>query len=131
MPFPVELEHVRRTEARLGASFPQGFVARMLAENGGEVIIGEETWSLNPFLDVSDKVRLKRTCYDIVQETKSAREWRRFPPSAVSIASNGMGDHLILLEDPARPGHLQAAVFMWSHETGECDRVVDDFSELA
>ena len=131
MPFPVELEHVRRTEVRLGVTFPQGFVARMLAENGGEVMIGEEDWLLNPFLDVSDKTRLKRTANDIVRETASARGWPRFPQSGVSIASNGMGDHLVLLEDPARPGHLQAAVFMWSHETGELDKVADDFAELA
>jgi hypothetical protein len=131
MPFPVELEHVRRTEARLGVTFPSGFVTRMLAENGGELAIGEEDWSLNPFLDASDKVRLKRTANDIVRETESAREWSSFPPSAIAIASNGMGDLLVLLEDPARPAHLQAAVFMWSHETGEIDKVADDFAELA
>jgi hypothetical protein len=130
MAFPVDLEHVGRTEARLGVTFPPSFVERMLTENGGEVVIGEDAWSLNPFLDTSDKTRLKRTSNDIVVETESAREWPSFPQTAVAIASNGMGDHLVLLPDPEQPRQLQAAVFTWNHETGELDQVAEDFVEL-
>jgi len=130
VPFPVELELVRRTEANLGVTFPGSFVERMLTENGGEVTIEQEAWSLNPFFDASDGVRIKRTSNDIVRETASARAWPGFPPLGISIASNGMGDHLVFLPDPRRQSVLQAVVFMWSHETGELDKVADDFAEL-
>jgi len=130
MPFPIEIDQVRRTEVKLGVTFPKSFVARMLADNGGDIVIEDEAWSLNPFLDWTDKVRLKRTCNDIVGETINAREWSGFPQSGISIASNGMGDHLVLLPDPSQSDLLQPVVFMWSHETGELDKVADDFAAI-
>ena len=48
----------------------------------------------------------------------------------VAIASNGFGDHLVLLPDPNQPKVLLATVFMWSHESGELDKVANDFAEL-
>jgi hypothetical protein len=130
MPFPIDLEQIQRTETELGAIFPTSFVARMLADNGGEVEIDEEAWSLNPFRDTSDRTRIKRTASDIVRETAEARRWPRFPQQGISVASNGLGDHLVLLPDPTAPQRLQPAVFMWSHETGELDKVADDFAEV-
>jgi SMI1 / KNR4 family (SUKH-1) len=130
MPFPIDLDQVQRTEADLGTSFRKSFVARMLADNGGDVEIDAEAWSLNPFRDTGDRKRIKRTASDIVRETAEARKWPRFPPQGIAVASNGMGDHLVFLPDPAAPQRLQPSVFRWSHETGELDRVAGDFGDL-
>ena len=130
MPFPVDVAYVKSAEAKLDVAFPLGFVARMVLENGGEIQIEGDLWWLHPFLDTSDKTRLKRTCNDIVRETESARKWRGFPPNAVAIAANGTGDQLILLPSPPQPQRLQDAVFIWDHETGEVSQIADDFFEL-
>ena len=130
MPFPVDITAVREAERRLGVALPAGFIDRMMRNNGGEVAIEEEEWSLHPFLDTSDAKQLKRTEYDIVRGTADAREWDVFPSGGVAIASNGMGDQLVFLPDPQGSGKLQPPVFMWSHETGQLDAVAKDFGEL-
>jgi len=132
MPFPVDPSYIKATEAKLGVTFPLSFVARMVRLNGGEVETCSDVWELHPFLDTSDRKRLKRTCNDIVYETRWSREHAAgYPPDAVSIASNGSGDELVLMPDPARPGRLRDAVYFWDHETGEVSAVANDFHELA
>ena len=130
MAFPVDIAQVRKTETALDLVFPSSFVERMMRNNGGDLVIDGEEWSLHPFLDTSDRTRLTRTCNDIIRETKSAKAWDAFPRTGVAIGSNGMGDLLVLLPDPVNAKRLQPAVFMWSHETGELDVVVHDFREL-
>lgn len=130
MPFPLDITCVKSTEAKLGVSFPLGFVARMLRDNGGEIQIEGEVWWLYPFLDRTDRRRLKRTCNDIMRETESAQKWPGFPSTAVAVAGNGSGDQLILLPRPEAPQRLQDAVFLWDHETGEVHKIADDFVEL-
>jgi hypothetical protein len=131
MPFPVDISWIRATEAKLGVSFPLGFVARMLELNGGEVAAGGDVWELHPFLDKSDRTRLKRTCNDIVHETQQARRWPGFPEDGVAIGGNGSGDQLILLSDPLTPEKLQTRVFWWDHETANVNTVAGDFSDFA
>jgi hypothetical protein len=132
MPFPVDPSYVKTTEAKLGVSFPLGFIARMVRLNGGEVEACGDVWELHSFLDTSDRKHLKRTCNDIVYETRWSREHAAgYPQDAVSIAGNGGGDELVFLPDRARPGRLQDAVYFWDHETGELTEVASDFHELA
>lgn len=129
MPFPVDEKYIIQAEQKLGLKFPPSFRAKMIRQNGGDVQTGRETWQLFPFLDRSDRTRLKRTCNDIVRETTSADEWEGFPTEAVAIGSNGAGDKLILL--PAvDPRQLQDSVFWWNHETREVLKIADDFREL-
>jgi hypothetical protein len=130
MPFPLDISYVRETEGRLGQELPAAYVASMVTENGGDVHVAGDSWFLHPILDSSDKTRLKRTCNDIVHETKEAREWEGFPAAGVSIAHDGGGNHLILIPEPSYPGRLGEAVFRWDHETGEVDLVAPSFSAL-
>jgi hypothetical protein len=130
MPFPLDRARVKATEDKLGVRFPVAFVERMLEDNGGELDIEGEAWSLHPFLDDGDSVRLARTCNDIVRETRQALEWPNFPRNGIAIADNGMGDQLVFMPSAAAPGQLADAVFMWSHESGEIDKVANDFAEL-
>ena len=134
MPFPTDIKYIKETEAKLGVAFPISFKLRMTKSNGGDVRtqIGswEEHWLLHPFFDSTDKTRIKRTSNDIIRETKAARDWPDFPPDAVAIGFNGGGDRLILLPDPNDSSRLQGIVFWWDHETGEVERVTDDFDEL-
>ena len=50
--------------------------------------------------------------------------------TAVAIASNGTADQLIMLPKDESPHELGPAVFWWDHETGELQKIADDFSEL-
>lgn len=99
----------------------------MLAENGGDIASEFEDWRLFPILDSSDRTRLSRTCNDIIAETKSAAEWRTFPQQALAIAEDGTGDRLVFLRSGDR---FEPEVYRWFHETGELDKIADDFSGL-
>lgn len=129
MAFPLDIEYVKRTEAKLGRKLPLGYVAKMCRENGGELRAGPDHWNLYPIFDDSDKKRLKRTCNDIVRETRAAKEWTDFPEQAVAIAGNGGGDQLVLLADRSSD-RLDDAVYWWDHETGEVEKIADDFADL-
>jgi len=130
MPFPLEISCVRKAEARLGQQLPAAYVASMVSENGGGVHADGDSWFLHPILDDGDKTRFKRTCNDIVHETKEARDWEGFPEAAVSIAHDGGGNHLILMPEASNSGRLGEAVFRWDHETGEVVPAAASFGEL-
>ncbi|WP_294822151.1 SMI1/KNR4 family protein [uncultured Flavobacterium sp.] len=97
MPFPLDMQYIDEAEQELGTRFPASFRNRMAHENGGEVATDDDEWILFPFFDRTDKKRISRTCNHIVLETQKAREWQGFPVEAVAIASNGLGDMLVLL----------------------------------
>ena len=102
----------------------------MLTENGGELVIEQEIWSLKPFFDASDRIRIKRTSNDLVRETASAQSGGAFLRSASLSLPTAWVTTLSFFQIRAEQSVLQAVVFMWSHETGELDKVADDFSEL-
>jgi len=79
MPFPINEKYIIATEEKLRVKFPESFRAKMMEKNGGEVETPPDAWRLYPFLDTSDKKRLKRTCNDIVRETTNAKGWIGFP----------------------------------------------------
>lgn len=130
MAFPLDIQFVKRAEAKLGRKLSLGYVAKMCRNNGGEVATGTDHWWLYPIFDDSDRKRLKRTCTDIVRETASARKWPDFPAEALAIGSNSCGDRLIILGDPEIDRYADA-VYWWDHETGELSKVADDFEELS
>jgi hypothetical protein len=130
MAFPLDIQFVKRAEARLGRKLPLGYVVKMCRDNSGQVATGDDEWQLYPIFDDSDRKRLKRTCNDIVRETASARDWPGFPPGALAIGSNGGGDHLVLLADPETDRYTEA-VYWWDHETDALHKVADAFEELS
>ena len=129
MPFPVDSAFIDRAAEKLGIRLPISYIAHMQRGNGGDIEVQDDTWQLFPIYDDSDKNRIRRTCNDIVRETKVARDWVRFPVNGVAIASNGTGDKLIFL-----PGEsverLSETVYWWDHETGQHTAVADDFRQL-
>lgn len=130
MPFPIDPKSIQATEQKLGTTFPSMFKGRMMLDNGGTVEVLDDSWTLYPFLDSSDKKRLATTCNDIVRETLKMREWSNFPASAVAIATNGTANQLVLLPKRLGKAELDPAVFWWDHETGDVQKVADDFAEL-
>ena len=129
MPFPLEIKFVKRAETALGRKLPLGYVVKMCRDNGGSVHTTTDTWFLFPIFDDSDRKRLKRTCNDIVRETKSSNDWPEFPPEAVAIGDNGGGDRLIFLPESGTD-RLGDTVYWWDHETGDVNEVADDFADL-
>lgn len=130
MPFPVDESEIVAAETKLKVRFPASFRDRMMQENGGEVEVGEDVWQLYPFVDTSDKKRLARTCNDINRETLSARSCSGFPAEAIAIASNGVGDYLVMLPKVGNESELSPVVYLWAHEADEIYEVANDFSEL-
>lgn len=117
MGFPVAEARILDAERQLGRSFPRLLRDRLIRHNGGEVGAEGDDWTLHPVWDPTDRKRMARTAGHVVRETGRAREWPGFPGDAVSIATDGTGDHLIL-----RPGSDR--VELWDHETSE-SRPVD------
>ena len=129
MPFPVDEKYILETEQKLGVKFPASFRDKMMHENGGAVETPPDAWDLYPFMDTSDKKRLKRTCNDIVRETTSARDTTGFPQDAIAIGANGGGDQLLLMPSD-NPAVLQETVFWWDHETGKTHKIADAFDKI-
>lgn len=71
--------------------------------------------------DTDVKTSMRSTSH-VVHETKEARNWTRFPPDAIAIASDGSGNHVIL-----RAG--SSSFEIWDHETGECTSVTIDWAQ--
>ncbi len=130
MPFPLDPQYIIETEQELGVLFPDHFKAKMIRENGGPLATGDDYWHLYPFFDKSDNKRISRTCNHIGLETRLARNWRNFPADAVAIASNGSGDHLVLLPMNAHCKELGDTIFTGYHETGDTDKVAETINEL-
>lgn len=116
MAFPVDEDQIAAAEAQLGRSLPAGHRARLARNNGGEVVVGGREWTLFPVLDETDRKRSARTANHILWETEQARAWPAFPAQAVAIASNGLGDLLVLLPGADGPQ-------LWRHENGSTEPV--------
>lgn len=112
VPYPVDEAAVCAMEERLGRRLPRLLRHRLMRDNGGEVAVLGDDWQLHPVWDPTDRRRMKRTTYHILRETEVARASERFPPDAISIAANDMGDRLVV-----RGGTDQ--VELWLHDTGE------------
>ncbi len=128
MPFPLAENYILDAEAALGATLPPRYRAAISRSNGGELVTNSDAWQLHPLEDRTDRKRLGRSTNHVLRETEQARKWAKFPASAISIASNGSGDHLVLLQQ----GSVFAEpVFLWSHETGQLAHIAEGIDELA
>ena len=128
MPFPIEEKYITETESELNVKFPIEFKNRMIKLNGGELIVEEFDFQLYPFFDKSNRKRISRTCNHIGLETKNARKWNNFPENGIAIASDGGGNHLVLIHNG--DGNLSNEIFFWDHEVGELEKVAEFISEL-
>lgn len=127
MPCPLDDKYLQIAEEKLGAKLPDSYRRAMMAANGGEVVSGLDDWYLYPIMDSTDRKRFARTNNDVVAETLRLAEWDRFPRRALAIANNSEGDQLLFLRSEDR---FEAAVYCWSHESGELTKLVEDFAQL-
>ena len=72
-------------------------------------------------------MRLSRTANHVLKETVECRTWPGFPPEAVAIAANGVGDALVLM---LRNGQFEPAIYAWLHQSRSLAKVANDFAEL-
>lgn len=73
MPFPLDTIFVDRAAQKLGIRLPISYIVEMQRSNGGDINVAGDDWQLFPIYDDSDKNSIRRTCNDIVRETKLAR----------------------------------------------------------
>lgn len=130
MPFPVQEQYIREAEEQLGLKLPRSYRDKLRVANGGEACLDGESWQFYPVRDSSERKRSSRTCNDLVQETRSAREWSGFPEDAVAIAFDGSGDLLILTQDDSSEPTLSPVVQRWDHETRKSRVVCSHVSEI-
>jgi len=128
MPFPTEAQYIDTAETALGVKLPAQFRAYLIASNGGEVEIEDDTWEIHPVLDAADRKRVARSANHVVRETTVARDWPGFPSGAIAIGINGTGDRLVFLPAAHDPTALDERVFQWDHETCEVLPVAENFS---
>jgi hypothetical protein len=131
MPFPTTDEFIRSAESKLNIRLPETLRHYLLTSNGGEIHVAGDDWEVHPVLDSSDRRRLARSACHIVEETLQARQWSRFPSEAVSIATNGSGDHLVLLPSVQDRLQLGEGVHIWHHDSGQLSSVADSFGQVA
>jgi hypothetical protein len=129
MPFALHERFLADTESKLGARLPESYRDRMKKANGGEFVLGEETWYLHPIFDTTDRKRTSRTCNDVLRETASMKSWPDFPSHGVAIANNGDGDMLVFLVDAAA-GKVEEAVYLWRHDGEGLEKVAEFFAEI-
>ena len=134
MAFPIEEKYIAETENELNVKFPEKFKAKMIKENGGEIIeklkSEEEEYihCLFPFFDKSDKKRISRTYNHIGLETKNALEWNNFPKNAIAIGHDGSGNKIVLKHNG--DGILSDKLYFWDHETGETEQISESINDL-
>ena len=116
MPFPVDERLIAAAEERLGRTLPPALRSHLSRRNGGWIQTRDEDWALYPVWDPTDSKRITRTARHIVRETEQARRSADFPPGAIAIAANVLGDRLV-----ARPGSDD--IEAWRQDTGTCHRV--------
>jgi hypothetical protein len=127
MPFDLDERFIVAAEEKLGAKLPYSYRQAMMKGNGGTVDAEGDAWHLYPILDTSDRKRLKRSCSDILYETRCMRDWQGWPQNALAIASNGTSDQLVLLKEGRQ---YDPSVYVWLHDTGELVEVAEVFSDL-
>ena len=127
MAFNLEEKFILQAETELEANLPQNYKVSMLKNNGGEIEVVGDVWEQYPILDKSDRKRIARTCNHIIAETESCKGFGNFPNNALAIAGNGCGDQLVVLK---QSNNYSNSIYIWSHETGELDKVANDFNEL-
>lgn len=127
MAFNLDEKFILQAETELDAIFPVNYKVAMQKSNGGEIELSGDVWEQYPIFDKSDRKRIARTCNHIIAETKSCEGFGNFPENALAIAGNGCGDQLVLIK---QNNNYSDSVYIWSHETGEIDKVADNFNEL-
>ena len=116
MGLPVQEDQISSAEAQLGVRLPEELRTRLSRNNGGEVGVHGEPWTLYPVWDPTNPKTASRSANHILKETAEAREWPGFPEDGVAIGEDGFGNRLVLI--PAG-----SSVKIWNHETLELESV--------
>lgn len=120
-----EREWIEEAERRLGVRFPPAYVSLMRKSNGGEVRLGDQTWSLAAFRDPGDPRPSARAGDDVVLATESARERKTFPAGGVCIGHDGRGALLVLLPSYEDRRRLGSAVYRLGLAEEGVERICD------
>jgi hypothetical protein len=118
---------IEAAEAGLGVALPAALRRHYLSANGGTLEVLGLTWDITP---VADQADFERTSYDLVQEAKDTRAWKEFPQAAVSIASDGLGNYLILVPTDEDRSILSESLHVWWHEGGEVETLHTSLEEV-
>ena len=130
MPFTLDYKWIEQAEEKLNRKLPEVYKEEIQEENGGEADTYEEIWELYHICDNSDKKRFSRTWNDIIKHTEDLQDYEGFPEEALTIATNGAGDELILLPNKNNKSIYDDTIYVWSHETCEVIEVAKNIKEI-
>lgn len=111
--------HIKETEEKLGALFPDEYKELFMLINNLE--IGD--WILYP---IKDSQNLKQTWDDIVRQNLEQRE-EPLSKDLIAIGENGTGDKLCFR---VRKKFMQSQVYIWNHETTQARIVALSLKEF-
>ena len=114
MGLPTSENCIALVERSGGFTLPAKWKQMLLRSNGFAVEANQDDWDAFPVRDDSSRKHIARSANHILRETESLRDFPRFPPDAIAIASNGGGDCLVLFAK-------KSDIYVWHHETGQLD----------
>lgn len=89
--------HIERLEQKLGVTLPRFYRAWIKNRNGGSLRFKDETWTIHPIFDDTDRTTARRTASHIGAETAYVRDYPTFPREGVAIAGSEERARLLLL----------------------------------
>lgn len=124
----IDAVRIKNAEDGLGVTFPPIYRAWILKKNGGTIRFKDETWTVNPIFDDTDRQTMRKTASHLVADTSFARGYPTFPSGGVSIAQLNVSRLVLMPRADAK--RLEEQVFFWAPDVEEPELIANDVAEL-
>jgi len=124
----IDAARIKNAEDGLGVTFPPVYRAWIRTRNGGTVRFKDETWTVNPIFDDTDRQTMRKTASHVVADTSFVRNYPTFPKGGVSIAQLNVSR--LVLVPKADASQLGEQVYYWDPDSDEPELVADDVIAL-
>jgi cell wall assembly regulator SMI1 len=111
--------HIKETEEKLGAVFPEQYRELCKLVNNAEI----EEWILYP---IKDNRNLTKTWDDLVRQNVDMRD-EHMPGNLIIIGDDGSGDKLCF---KINNGIMNDEIYIWYHEDDEMEEIAPSLKEF-